>query len=284
MPDLIAQEIIVNMTQIGPTSEYIPAVPVDYHLSPIFDLTPGFGVPLWILIAAALIIILAFRNAQWFRRNMVMKPVSGYLDAFKAGTQEDQQVWLFGKNRSFSMETLRYHDDGVVSYPYMKKLSTWFLGSSMAVGHAGGIKQISVSDNYDRVRDFVSEVALMTVVDKFNKENIPDANGNLQKDSQGRALVIQNYDDYEYFRPLLEQMHPYGIDTPVYLPFDPTKAEKIFPPNRSAGFQGGYMLRKARKLMMDLPDKNWIEKYMILGVAIAYVVISLILTYMYLKG
>jgi hypothetical protein len=44
------------------------------------------------------------------------------------------------------------------------------------------------------------------------------------------------------------------------------------------------MLRKARKLMMDLPEKNWIEKYMILGVAIAYVVISLILTYMYLKG
>jgi hypothetical protein len=79
-------------------------------------------------------------------------------------------------------------------------------------------------------------------------------------------------------------MHPYGIDCPVYLPFDPTKAERIFPPNRSAGFQGGYMLRKARKLMMDLPEKNWIEKYMILGVAIAYVVISLILTYMYLKG
>lgn len=257
----------------------------DYHLSPIFDQAPAWGVPIWVWIGVVLIIILAFRNAQWFRKKMVMRPVAdGYLDAFKSGAEKDQQTWIFGKNRSFYIRTLLYHDDGVVSYPFMSKLTTWYLGSSLAVGHAGGIKQISVSDNYDRVRDFVAEIALITVVDKFNSENVPDINGNLQKDSMGRPLVIQNYDDYEYFRPLLETKYPFWIEVPAYMPFDPTKAERIFPPNRSAGFQGGYMLRKARRLMMDVPDKGFWEKFAVLGVAIGFVIIAIFGTFMYLKG
>ena len=290
MPDIIAVKLVNTSVTPAVTQAVKDIVAVrvtpapDYHLSPLFDQAPLWGVPIWVWIGVGLLIILAFRNAQWFRRKLVMKPVLGYLDAFKSGLRDDQQTWIFGKNRAFFIETLKYHDDGVVSYPFMSKLSTWFLGSSMAVGHAGGIKQIAVSDNYDRVRDFVAEIALISVVDQLNSENTIDTNGNVQKDETGKPLIITNYDDYEYFRPMLEKKHPGGIKVPVYGFFDPTKAEKIFPPNRSAGFQGGYMLRKARALMVDMPDRSFWDKYTILFIAIGFSVIVIIATYAYLTS
>lgn len=282
--ELVATEVVTNTTRKVQELVAVQVTPTpDYHLSPLFDQAPAWGVPIWVWMLLALFIYLVFRNGQWWRRKMVMKPVLGYLEAFKSGLRSDIQVWIFGKNRSFNIETLTYHDDGVVAYPLMAKLSTWFLGSSMAVGHAGGIKQISVSDNFDRVRDFPAEMALMSVVDQFNAENVPTTNGDLQTDSKGKPLVIQNYDDYEYFRPLLEQKHPGGIVMKCYDAFDPTKAEKIFPPNRSAGFQGGYMLRKARKLMVDMQEKSFWDKYTMLFVAIGFDLLMVIGTYAYLS-
>lgn len=244
--------------------------PIDYHLNPFFDIDTWWSVPLWVWLVVLIAGIFFAILIKWLRRKAIMAPTMDYLKALHGGQRSDQQSWLFGKNRSFYIEYLKYHDDGIISYPDMKKLSMWFLGSTNAVGHAGGIKNVILSDEYDRARDPIAEIALSIMIEEHN-EKYPDN-------------AITNFSEYSKRHDKVLELFPNGeVQIPVYGIWDPSKIQRFIPQNRSAGFNGGMLLRDARKLNVDLPEKGFWEKYGVLAFALGFAVVSIIMTYVFIS-
>jgi len=167
----------------------------------------------------------------------------------------------------------------------------WYLGAPWAVGHAGGIKNVIVSDNYDQARDPVAEIGLYTAIDRYNerhKEILKDENGNPKIDPEtGAQIVKYPITNYQTYKDLLEDLmreDPLGVTISSFSYFDPVKAQQFFPPNRTAGIFGGDNIRRARKMNIDqTPVSNWL-KFAPLGAAILVVIIAVIVTYMFTHG
>lgn len=289
----MAAEIVVPEVTQTIQEIVVPEVTpyVDQHLNAFFDFAPIWGWPVWVWIFIGFAIVLFIVNIAWIRKRMILSPVLPYLESLKGGKREDMQTWMIGKNKSFNIEHLKYNDDGVISYfKYLANISMWYLGSSMAVGHAGGIKNVIVSDNYDMVRDPVAEIALCKLIDQFNemnKEAIKDKDGNILLDENGRTLYkypISNHKEYKLNRDKLVQMSPTGGKIPSFCHFDVMKGQQFMPANRTAGMFGGDNIREARKKNIDQPVvSNWI-KFAPLGIAFGISVVAIILTYMFLQG
>ena len=289
----MAAEIVVPEVTQTIQEIVVPEVTpyVDQHLNAFFDFAPIWGWPVWVWIFIGFAIVLFIVNIAWIRKRMILSPVLPYLESLKGGKREDMQTWMIGKNKSFNIEHLKYNDDGVISYfKYLANISMWYLGSSMAVGHAGGIKNVIVSDNYDMVRDPVAEIALCKLIDQFNemnKEAIKDKDGNILIDENGRTLYkypISNHKEYKLNRDKLVQMSPTGGKIPSFCHFDVMKGQQFMPANRTAGMFGGDNIREARKKNIDQPVvSNWI-KFAPLGIAFGISVVAIILTYMFLQG
>lgn len=265
--------------------------PIDYHLNPVFDYSFFWGWPIWVWVFIIIGIVLLAVWLRWLRKKMILSPVVEYLSAYKSGLLEDMQTWILGKNKSFFIKHLRYHDDGIISYPkFLKKISMWYLGSSMAVGHAGGIKSVMVSDNYDTVRDAVAEIGLNWLIDSYNnarKEPAKDSQGAIMLDENGDTVMrypISNYDDYEAHRKDIEQMFPMGAKVASFVYFNVLKSQQFMPPNRTAGMMGADCIREARKKNIDTKEASPWLKFAPLGVALVVVILSMLLTYMYTTG
>lgn len=244
--------------------------PIDYHLNPFFDIDTWWSVPLWAWMIAFVVGVFIFVLIKWLRRRAIMGPVMDYMPAKKGGRREDQQTWMFGKNRSFYIEYMKYHDDGIISYPNLEKISMWFLRSSNAVGHAGGIKSVIVSDDYDTVRDPVAEIALAEMIRVHNLKYPGNEITNFSGYSQRYKEVMALFPDGE-------------VEVPVYGIWEPSKVQKFMPKNRSAGFNGGMLVRDSRDLNIDVKDKGFWEKYGILAFALGFSVISIVMTYVFVS-
>ena len=266
------------------------AAPVDYNLNPIFDYAPLFGWPLWIWIFIAFGMVLLIINLKWLRRRFIMAPTLPYLAALKGGTQEDQQAWMISKNKSFEIKHLRYNADGVISYfDYIKNISMWFLTSPFAVGHAGGIKNVILSDNFDQARDLIAEAAFYIGIGIYNERHKTPAtvDGKNLLDEEGKQiykLPIFDYKSWVEHRENVIKEFPLGIPIDSFLHIDPTKIIQFFPPNRTAGMFGGDNIREARKKNIERKTpSNWI-KFAPLGAAIALGIISILIVYMFTHG
>jgi hypothetical protein len=288
MPDLLVTPSPTLSQAVDIIVPQVTQAPMQPNLHPIMDFAPFMGWPIWIWVFIIMGVVLLIVWLRWLRKRMIMAPVLSYLESLKGGKREDMQTWMIGKNKSFFIEHLKYNDDGVISYwKFLINISMWYLGSSLAVGHAGGIKSVIVSDNYDMVRDPVAEMALCAVVDEFNdmnKEPVLDAAGMKRVDEFGQELYhypISNYADYEQHRADLENLHPEGIKIPSYAYFNVMNAQKLMPPNRTAGMFGADCIREARKKNIDQAQASIWEKFLPLGVALAISIIAIIVTYMY---
>lgn len=276
-------EVTKNITEI--VAPQVTA-PIDYHLNPMFDFSPFWGWPLWIWVLLGLGIIIAVVNLKYLRRRMIMAPVLNYLSAL-TGKVSDMQVWIMGKNKSFYIDHLRYHDDGVISFRNISScISMWFVQTSMAIGHSGGIKNAILSDNYDTARDPIAEIALCTVIKKHNTLNPIQA-----EEKTGTAITvvtnenyIKDYWDFEKLCKTLELENPNGVEMDVYGSFDQESAQRYMPPNRTAGMFGADCIREARKKNLEQKEEsNWI-KFAPLGIAFGISLVAILFTYMYVHG
>lgn len=286
--EIVMPEVTQTITEIV-MPEVTPYI--DYHLNPVFDYAPFWGWPIWIWIFIAFGVVFLILNLRWIRKRIIMKPVLAYLDALKGGKREDMQTWMIGKNKSFFIEHLKYNDDGVISYfKYLKNISMWYLGSSLAIGHAGGIKNAIVSDNYDMVRDPVAEIAFCLAIEEYNEKNkVVQMNdkGEPIIDENGKELVsypINNYEDFKTHRKDMIKANPLGAKMPSFCYFDVLKAQQFFPPNRTAGMFGADNIREARKKNIDQPVTSGWLKFAPLGIAFGISVIAIIITYMWTRG
>jgi hypothetical protein len=299
MADIIAQQI-VNGT--------IQQIPQGMALNSFFD-SPApilgvLGIPWWVPITAlAFLIEIGWPNIHWFMKLAWMRPVKGYRDTLKQATKEDVQTWVLEKTMKLTIEMLRYVD-GVLSYYSKLRIQKWLHTTRQSVMHCGGLPALLVSDDYDRSRDIVSEIALCEAADTYNhwlkpveevfsaieNGNIADLakyvdRGKLEEIREALAKVggcdikeikpITSYSEYEKCgQKFLRILWPKGIPVPSYSIYNPTKFSRYFPRGRSAGLRGRVLIRESRELQEDLPKPDWKEKLIQMG---AIVVISLFL-------
>lgn len=277
---VIADEIITassNQTAAQGTDiviNGIPAkiIPSSMQINPVLDWSPitlangTIGIPLWIFISAGFVLMFLYVILSWVFKLKRMNAVKGYVQAADKGTQEDLQVWIFGKTKKLTIECLKYWG-GMIHYPIGVKITKWKHPSIMSTMNMGGQTAVAVSDDYDHTRDFISEIALVTACQQFNMR-IEE----IRKKFGAKIEPISCFKDYsDYGRKYLQMMLPDEILIDAYCAFDHTLFRKYFPKGRDGDLRGGIFLRKARKLRINIKDPSFWEKMLPLGITVIFV-------------
>jgi len=267
----IITEIIVNGTVQSP----------DIALNPWFDQDTIIGIPIWVWLLVACIIILIITQFYWLWRRRIMSGVSGYVEAMKyAGTTPDGYqiipVLLFAKTKMFQIFSLNYKDAVLSFKDDIANVSKWLHTSKLAVGRLGGLQCLFASDDLDTTRDFVAELALCQAVEDYNTE---------QKNPDN---MITNYREFLQKRQTLEHGNPTGIKMLAYQLFDLKKVDRLIPRGRPAGLWGGLLLEEARNYKPQKPlesgwDKLWGALSSPLGMVFISGMIGNIFLYIFLK-
>lgn len=246
----------------------VTAVPAQMIVDPIFD-SGLINIPVWFWILIIFCVILIITNFWWIYKWMNMKPVLGYLYAFRSGTP---QTMYLGKNRSFSIKHLEY-TDSVLAYEKIEEISKWLVQSPKSIGRLGGLSTLIVRDNYDYSVDPLSEIALCRLAHDWNLKHADDN-------------PLNCYKDFERLRMdgSLEAEYPDGIVIPLYNIYDPSLIQKYLPTGRSAGTFGSHLTLKAREMRADRSQEKWYDKYIPAGIAVSIGIIMIIFAYMYATG
>jgi hypothetical protein len=241
-----------------------------------------------------------------------MRPVRGFRDTLKQATLDDVQTWVLQKTMKLTIEMLRYVD-GVLSFYTPTRIQKWLHTTRQSVMHCGGLPALLVSDDYDRSRDPVAEIAICHAADTYNTwlkpvEEIFTAIEN--KDAEAlkklrkyvdeekindirQALAdvggckidqikpITDYDEYEKCgHKFLRILWPKGVPVPSYSVYNPTKFSRYFPKGRSAGLQGRILIRESKELREDIPKQDWKERVLQLGIFLGLSVFMLLAAWM----
>ena len=276
---IIAQPIVNVTPTIIPTSAPTidPAIaaamaragePLDFgmRINPWFDWQVVLGIPFWVFITAACLLILIVINASWFFKIKTLAAVSGYIETINRATKEDVQIWIIEKTQKLTIECMRYFDS-VISYRDKIKIARWFHNTEFSVIHIGGVPAMIVSDSFDHTRDIISEIALTYTLDKFNDNQESLIKLYEQKGIKTKVVQpIKNFSDYHKFgREILELLYPDGLPIPSYSHFLPKRFRKFFPKIRSAGQLGGDLIVEALDLRINTKKKNWWQELLPVG-------------------
>ena len=242
------------------------------RINPFFDWSPFLGLPIWLFTTILCILFLLWVILSWVFKLRRMRAVRGYVEAADKGTQEDMQVWVFGKTKKLTIECLKYWGS-LIHYPKNVKITKWRHASIMATMTIGGVPAVAVSDDYDQTRDMVSEIALCEAGETFNN-NIDNLSKWVKENNLQNIIVrpIKSFSDYERFgRELLEMVYPNGPPIKSYSIFDHTTFRKYFPKGRDGDLSGGIFLRKARKLKPKTKDPGFLDKYLPIGLCVLFI-------------
>jgi hypothetical protein len=262
----------------------------------IFDWQPipAFGFPFWIVISIFLIIctIIVFR--YWWKRSARLNSVKGWLESLKKMSQFDVQVWIISRVQKLTIECL-YIKDNVLSNHDETQIGMWHVNSSMGIVRVGGNPAVVISEDYDQNRDFLTEIALCHACDYVNAkmydlykmldETYKKAieKKEITEKTPNPALLCKPIDDADVYdrtgRDLLKNIFPDAIPVPSYNNFNPNRFRKYFPRGCSGMFFGGELIRDAEKLNTNIPEKNWIERNIVLFIAIVFAGMAILVAY-----
>jgi hypothetical protein len=248
--ELIA-DTVTNTTQV---------IPNGMSINPWLDWAPVLGIPAWVYVTCAFVLLVLAVVIYWLLRIGRLASVSGYVEAIKTMTQEDVMIWVISRTQKLTIECMTIKDH-VVSRHNLVDISMWCLNSPMGIVRVGGITGAVVSEDYDKNRDFVTEIALCHALDEFNEDQ-PKLTTGLT------AQPVSGFEDYEnYGREDLESLHPNGLETPAYNIFNPNRFRKYFPQGCSAMFFGGELIYAARNMNIDRKEKGFWEVHAFLALA-----------------
>ena len=248
------------------------------HINPVFDWTPivlangTIGLPIWLFVTAGFLLLFIVVILSWVFKLKRMSAVKGYVEAAGLATQEDMQVWIFGKTKKLTIECLKYWG-GMIHYPAGVKITKWRHASIMSTLNIGGVTAVAVSDDYDQTRDLTSEIALTYGCEMFNRDQLAMKEwSKANKVDVNLVKPIMSFGDYaEYGRRILEMRYPDGLEIPAFSIFDHTKFRKYFPKGRDGDLSGGIFIRKARKLRVLMRDASLLEKVLPLAICVIFV-------------
>lgn len=273
MPDLVATEVL-----------FYP----HGQITTIFDWQPipVFGFPFWIIISFFLFFCWLIVIHYWRKRNKKLNPIKGWLISLKKMTQTDAQVWIISRLQKLTIECLAIKDN-ILSYDTDKNISMWHVNSAMGSIRVGGRNPAVIcSEDYDQNRDPLTEIALCHACDTANATmdklatQLNEAYQKAMKAGEITTAVmnpaeiakpIENAESYERTgKELLKQLNPNGIEINAFSVFQPNRFLKYFPRGCSAMWFGGELTRDAEGLNDDKDIKGFIEKNIILIVAVVF--------------
>jgi hypothetical protein len=281
---VIAQQIpLPNATPtLAGTAVNIGGIPATIgteamKINPVFDWSPivlaggNISLPIWLFITAGFVLLLLWVVLSWIFRLRRLSGVRGYVVAAGKGTQEDMQVWIFGKTKKLTIECLKYWG-GIIHYPVGIKISKWRHASIMATMNIGGVPAVAVSDDYDQTRDMVSEIALTEACEMFNSNQERLTQWAAENHLTIKIQPINSFYDYETFgREILGLVFPDGLPMKSFAIFNHTTFRKFFPKGRDADLSGGVFIRKARKLKPKSSDSGIIQKLLPIGLCVVFI-------------
>ena len=252
MPTELVADTVTNTSQV---------IPNGMSINPWLDWAPLLGIPIWVYITCVFVLLVVGVIIYWILRIGKLASVKGYVESLKTMTQEDMMVWVISRIQKLTIECMTIKDH-VVSRHNLTDISMWCINSPMGIVRVGGITGAVVSEDYDKNRDFVTEIALCHNLDKFNDEQLTLNSGN-------EAKAISNFDDYEnYGKDDIETLNPNGLTIPSYNIFNPNRFRKYFPQGCSAMFFGGELIYAARNMNIDRKEKGFWEVHMFLTLAV----------------
>lgn len=276
------------------------AVPEGMGINPWFDWSPLLGIPFWIFIAAVCLLVLIYANLYWILRIRRLASVKGWAESLKKMTQEDVQVWVISKVQKLTIECMMIKDN-VLSSKEPNNISMWYVSSPMGIISVGGCRAAVISEDFDRNRDFVTEIALCHNLDLFNenleglKEEVDKRYKQLTANTSNEEAAgiekphimkqIESFDQYDkYGKSCLSHLYPHGLTIPAYNLFNPNKFRKYFPIGNTSMSYGGEIIMKSRNISINKPDTGFWEKHAFLMIAAGVAMISVIGAWMFPLG
>jgi len=262
MADIIAQPILN-----GTAAAVAQQIPQSMKLDPLFDWTVLAGIPFWVLIDVALVMLCGIVMIYWLFRMKRLKSVKGYVEVVKKASQFDEMVWIINATRKLSIECMSMCD-GVLKFAGTNNVIRWVHDERVPPLNIGGAGGILCSESSYRSRDMVSEIARDIACDIYNED---------VKTLENSSGPIKNFTDYEAFgRDNLEVIYPHGIPIPSFIQFDPERDAKYKPMGLTAWLNGGVFKRDVAALRVGGNQAKWYEKFIIPGVILVIVVVALI--------
>jgi hypothetical protein len=241
-----------------------------------------------------LLICLLIVIRYWWKRSSRLNSVKGWLESLRKMSQFDVQVWIISRVQKLTIECLTIKDN-VLSNHDETQIGMWHVNSSMGIVRVGGNPAVVISEDYDQNRDFLTELAICQACDYANanmeelaiqldkkyKELV--AAEKLPKDALNPASLCQTIDNADSYdrtgRDLLKNLFPENVNILPYNIFAPNRFRKYFPRGCSGMFFGGELIRDAEKLNTNIPERSWIEKNLVLFIAIAFAGIAILTAY-----
>jgi hypothetical protein len=266
-------------------TELLPiiTVPVGSGINPWFDFTPLLGLPIWLFIAILCLLVFIYVNIKWLLKIRRLASVKGWAQSLKKMTQEDVQVWVISKVQRLTIECMLIKDN-VLSSKDTNNISMWYVSSPMGVISVGGCRAAVISEDFDRNRDFVTEIALCHNLDEFNenleglKEEVDKRYKQLASGKSAEEIKeiekpkimkpIESFDQYDkYGKACLYHISPDGLTIPPYNIFNPNRFRKYFPIGNTSMSYGGEVIMKSRNISINKPEIGFWEANAFLMIA-----------------
>jgi hypothetical protein len=293
----VVTELVAN-----PTNPSV-VVPTGMAIGPL-DWAPLACIPFWLYVAIFCIFVFVLVNVYWMLRMRRLASVKGWSESLKKMTQDDVQVWVISRVKRLTIECMTIKDN-VLSPHNQANISMWYVSSPMGVISVGGCKAVVVSEDFDRNRDFVTEIALCHNLDHFNanlewlkseatkkyKEWVVEAreeglNEEFIESKKPQIMKpVESFGQYDtYGRNCLYNLNPEWLTIPPYNIFDPHKFRKYFPIGNSAMFYGGEMITESRDMNIDRKEKSFWEVHAFLMMAGGVSMIALLVAWLFPIG
>jgi hypothetical protein len=164
----------------------------------------------------------------------------------------------------------------------------------MGIVRVGGQTAVIVSEDFDRNRDFITEIALCENLDYFNENQealIKKVDERYQKlldvakDDEERERIkkpevikpIEGFPSYDHHgKKCLQNVNPDGLNIPPYNIYNPNRFRKYFPKGNSGTLFGGELILGARDWNIDKKEKSLWEVYAFLLIVAPFIMIGIL--------
>ena len=272
-------EIVISPTP----APGMAAIPNGMSINPWLDWAPILGIPFWVYIAIFFILVFLFANLYWFLRIGRLAGVKGYVESLRAMKQEDALVWIISRVQKLTFECMTIKDNVLSSHDPMN-ISMWYVSSPMGIITVAGKKGVVISEDFDRNRDFITEIALTHNLDAFNsaleyhREEVEkkfqqkllaagtdDEKEELKATKPRVMKLVESFDDFDKNgKQCLQNLSKDSLKVPPYNIFNPNAFRKYFPVGNSSMHFGGDIIMESRDMNIDKKEKSFWEVHAIL--------------------
>lgn len=240
----------------------------------------GFPIDFWIIFFETIFFLVILIYLIW-RLFFVMEPVG---DFYGAERSRHSIAIKFSKAMKLKLMSMKYAAQ-IMEPEDPADTDKWKQTLAQSIGQLGGVNTVIVCDWHDWIENPILNEAIVTVCELWNKANPTD-----------KILEYTKFADYLYKGKLKDFCRDLrdpdgnlysesgGIPVKPFFIVDPVKIEQYMPKQRDAASFGGWLRREAQLLNKEAGKPNMLPFALLTGGGIVIFVISLIFSYLNVKG